>query len=276
MRHIFLALLVTLSATSAFANVTQEFHPPALADAPDNEFGDMVRYGHALFTDTQQLRGKYVNNEMNCKNCHLDDGRRADSAPLWGAYPNYPAFRKKNGHVNTFAERIQGCFTYSMNGTPPPYGSPELTALITYSYWLAQGLPTGQSPQGRKYPKLAKPALAPSVERGAIVYDQQCSVCHGADGQGQKVAEQVVFPPLWGDMSYNWGAGMHRVNTAAGFIKANMPLGKPYSLSDQQAWDVAAYMNSHSRPADPRYNGDHRQTHDDFHQHDCLYQTVNP
>ncbi len=62
----------------------------------------------------------------------------------------------------------------------------------------------------------------------------------------------IVFPPLWGSNSFNWGAGMHRVNTAAGFIKANMPLGKPNSLSDQEAWDVAAYINSFPRPADPR------------------------
>jgi hypothetical protein len=32
----------------------------------------------------------------------------------------------------------------------------------------------------------------------------------------------------------------------------NMPLSKGKSLSDQQAWDVAAYVDSHSRPRDPR------------------------
>lgn len=61
-----------------------------------------------------------------------------------------------------------------------------------------------------------------------------------------------AFPPLWGPQAYNGGAGMHRIETAAGFIKANMPLGKPNSLTDQQAWDLAAYINSHPRPPDPR------------------------
>ena len=52
-----------------------EFQPPDYGAIPDNEFGRMVRYGESLFTDTQQLRGKYVGNELNCANCHLDRGR---------------------------------------------------------------------------------------------------------------------------------------------------------------------------------------------------------
>jgi thiosulfate dehydrogenase len=40
---------------------------------------------------------------------------------------------------------------------------------------------------------------------------------------------------------------MHRVLTAARFIKARMPLGQA-DLSDDQAYDVAAYINSHPRP----------------------------
>ena len=91
--------------------------------------------------------------------------------------------------------------------------------------------------------------------------------CHGDDGQGQKVAGRYVFPPLWGGDSYNWGAGMHQLDNAAGFIKANMPFGRGGSLSDQQAWDVAMFMNAHERPQDPRFKGDlaatRRQFHDD-------------
>lgn len=32
-----------------------------------------------------------------------------------------------------------------------------------------------------------------------------------------------------------------------------MPLGKGGTLSDQEAWDVAYFMNSHERPQDPRF-----------------------
>ena len=74
-----------------------------------------------------------------------------------------------------------------------------------------------------------------------------------------------MFPALWGLDSFNWGAGMGRISNAAAFVKANMPLGLPGTLSDQQAWDVALYMNSHERPQDPRYTGSVHGTQHDFH-----------
>ncbi|MDR9436836.1 MAG: c-type cytochrome, partial [Thiohalophilus sp.] len=229
-----------------------KFTPPPESAIPDDQFGDMVRRGRDLFINTQQLRGKYVGNGLNCVNCHVDAGRRADSAPLWAAYTMYPAYRGKNDRVNTMEERIQGCFRYSMNGKPPPSGSEELTAILTYHYWLAKGAPTGVALAGRGYPKLNQPDKAADIRRGRQVYQAQCAICHADDGQGRKSEGEYVFPPLWGEDSFNWGAGMHRVNTAASFIHANMPLGKPYSLSEQKAWDVAAYINSHERPQDPR------------------------
>ena len=149
--------------------------------------------------------------------------------------------------------------------------SKALTALVTYSYWLAQGAPTGEVLPGRGYPVVAEPAGGYDLTRGEQIYQASCAICHGADGQGQKVGESYVFPPLWGPDSYNWGAGMHRINTAAGFIKGNMPLGHGGSLSDQEAWDVAAFMNSHERPQDPRFEGDVNATRERFHQHPGFY-----
>lgn len=247
------------------------FTAPDEATIPDNEYGEVVRYGKSLFFDTQQLNPEYVGNAMNCRNCHLNNGRQADSSPLWAAFGMYPAFRKKNNHVNTYEERLQGCFTYSMNGTPPASGSKELTALIAYSYWLSTGVPLGKEMPGRGYPELAKPASAPDVKRGQQVYTDTCAICHGDKGQGMKSGAAYVFPPLWGDDSFNWGAGMHRVNTSADFIKSNMPFGKPNTLTDQQAWDVAAFMNQHERPQDPRFDGHLAETKKQFHDHQCFY-----
>ena len=88
--------------------------------------------------------------------------------------------------------------------------------------------------------------------RGASVFAANCVICHGATGQGTKANGKYVFPPLWGEDSFNAGAGMTRVPTAAAFILANMPLGKGDSLTQQEAWDVAQYLNSHERPPDPR------------------------
>lgn len=227
------------------------FTPPPESDIPDDGFGAMVRLGKNIFNDTQTHAKQYVGNGLNCVNCHLDSGRKANSAPMWGAYVLYPAFRTKNQKVNTMQERIQGCFRFSQNGTAPAADSEEVTALVTYFYWLAKGAPTGMELPGRGYPKVAK-KREPDVKHGAQVFAANCAICHGADGQGQKANDRYVFPPLWGPQSFNGGAGMSRVETAVGFIKANMPLGRGNSLSDQDAWDVAAFMNSHERPADPR------------------------
>ena len=164
----------------------------------------------------------------------------------------YPAYRKKNDKVNSYAERVQGCFQFSMNGTPPAADSHVINALTAYSYWLSTGAPTGQELPGRAYPEVPQPQGGFDIAKGKQIYAEQCAVCHGDDGQGQKAGGGYVFPPLWGKDSFNWGAGMHRINTAAAFIKESMPLGKGGSLSDADAWHVAAYMNSHERPQDPR------------------------
>lgn len=250
----------------------QHFTPPPESDIPNDAFGEMVKLGKNIFVDTQQYAKGYVGNGMNCANCHLDNGRRADSAPLWGAYVLYPAFRKKTGRVDTMVDRIQGCFRFSMNGRPPAPDSKEMTALITYHYWLAKGAPTGVKLPGQGYLSLPKPAQAPDLQRGAQIYRANCALCHGDNGEGTKASGGgYAFPPLWGKDSFNWGAGMHRVDTAAGFIKANMPYGRGGMLSDQESWDVAFYMNSHERPEDPRRKGSIAQTRDEFHQENCLY-----
>lgn len=230
----------------------QYFQPPAERDLPDNAYGELVQQGRAIFVDTQKYAAEYVGNGMNCTNCHIEQGRKANSAPLWGAYPMYPAYRKKNDKVNSYAERVQGCFQFSMNGTPPPADGHVINALTAYSYWLSTGAPNGQELPGRAYPSVPQPEGGFDIAKGKQIYAEQCAVCHGADGMGQKAGGGYVFPPLWGRDSFNWGAGMHRINTAAAFIKESMPLGKGGTLSDDEAWHVAAFMNSHERPQDPR------------------------
>ena len=244
----------------------QAFVPPPDSAIPDNEFGKMVRLGESIFTDTQANARQYVGNKLQCANCHLDGGRLAGSAPLWAAYVAYPAYRGKNKHVNTYAERVQGCFRYSMNGKAPAYGSKVLVALQAYSYFLATGAPVGANMKGRGFPKLKKPVQPFSYARGEKVYAQNCALCHGADGQGQTSADgKMVFPPLWGSHSYNWGAGMGSISNAANFVAANMPLSRGHTLSDQEAWDVAAFVDSHERPQDPRFTGSVAQTREKFH-----------
>jgi thiosulfate dehydrogenase len=252
-------------ANAAIPVNARSFVPPPDSAMPAGEFGKSVKLGEEIFTHTHEFAGKYVGNSLNCASCHLDAGRRPNSSPLWSAYISYPAYRSKNGHVNSFAERMQGCFRYSMNGRMPPLGDPVLIALEAYSFWLAKGAPVGEKLAGGGYPRLPAPLLTADYQRGSEVFTQHCALCHGSDGRGQSAGGKTVFPPLWGPNSFNWGAGMHEIQNAAGFIKANMPLGLGNSLTDQQAWDVAMFMDSHERPQDPRFIGSVEATRAKYH-----------
>lgn len=248
-----------------------KFVPPAESAILKNEYGETVLLGKNIFVNTQHYAKDYVGNGLNCVNCHLDRGRKANSIPLWAAYVLYPAYRAKTGQIDTIQSRIQGCFKYSMNGTAPDFDSKEMTALVTYHYWLANNAPTGVKMPGQGLVKVAKPALTPDIARGEQVYKNNCTICHGANGEGTKANGEYSFPPLWGKDSFNWGAGMHRIDLAAGFIKVNMPYGRFGTLSDQEAWDVALFMNSHERPADPRFKESFAHTRDKYHDENCLY-----
>jgi thiosulfate dehydrogenase len=254
------------------------FVPPSESEIPKGPVGDAIKRGRDIFVDTPKYAGRYVGNSMACAQCHLDAGRRENSAPMWAAYVQYPKFRAKNNKINTLEERINGCFNYSMNaqasaaGKAPPPGDEVYKELMTYMYWLADGAPTGEEMRGGGYIKVKATPQGYDYQRGAKVYQQNCVLCHGAEGQGRKEADgKVRFPPLWGPEAYNWGAGMARIDTAAGFIKANMPLSKPYSLSDQEAWDVAAYINGHERPKDPRQTGSIEEARAKFHKGEQSY-----
>lgn len=240
------------------------FTPPDVSAIPSGPEGDAIRHGMALFNMTyaEPEAMKYVGNGMACTNCHIDGGRRANSAPMWSAWVSFPQYRKKNNQINTISDRIKGCFLYSMNaqnsptGGPPPETSSVYRDMEIYFAWLAKGAPQYAKLPGGGFLDLAQPKAGYDPARGAIVYNKVCSACHGPAGQGAAQPDgTVVYPALWGPHSFNWGAGMGSVKNAAGFIKANMPFDKPGTLNDQDAWDVAAYMDSQERPKDPRQTG---------------------
>nr|WP_302053244.1 c-type cytochrome [Bacillus sp. FJAT-29790] len=97
-----------------------------------------------------------------------------------------------------------------------------------------------------------------NIANGEALYKQSCMACHGENGAGTGA---TTGPALWGADSFNIGAGMARMGTAAGYIKRNMPLGevggiKQGELTDQQAADLAAYILSHDRPDFPGKEND--------------------
>jgi thiosulfate dehydrogenase len=265
-----LIAVIAVAMAPAFAQKkVVKFSPPT--EMPKGEFGKSVAFGQAVFDHTQTVAKDFVGNSLTCENCHLDRGRLAHAAPMWAAFVSYPQYRSKTHEVNTIEDRIQDCFRYSMNGKAPPHDSKVLTGLVSYLYWLATGAPVGGKLEGALYPRLPKPVDAPDPGRGAKVYAAHCAFCHGAGGEGRMTGDAYVFPPLWGAKSYNWGAGMTGLAAASGFIKTNMPLGLGGSLSDQDAWDVAAFVDSHPRPQDPRFTGNIDETRRKFHGADDYY-----
>ncbi len=246
-----------------------EYKIPDEKTIPNNQFGDLVKYGKELIVHTSKYIGpevedssmRYAGNNLQCQSCHLDAGTKADSAPFIGTSAAFPQYRPREDAIGTLAERINGCMQRSMNGYPLPVAGKEMKAMEAYMFWLSQGIPVGaaNAVEGRGLAKIDRKMIkkqAADPVKGKIVYDMHCASCHGDNGEGIKNegrANGYLYPPLWGDDTYNKGAGMYRVLKAADFIKSNMPLGATKAnpiLTDVESYDVAAYMNmdSHYRP----------------------------
>ena len=223
--------------------------PPVASAMPGGPLGDAIRYGQRIVTDTQATVGVYVGNGLNCASCHIDGGRTAYAAPFAGLTGLFPEYRSRRGGVESLEQRINDCFLRSMNGKALPSASREMIGLLAYVSWLSQGVPTGSEVVGRGFRDLPAPPAPADAGRGKAVYSAKCAACHGADGKGMLAGGKYVFPPLWGPRSFNAGAGMARLSVAAAFVQAKMPLGNVGTLTDQEAYDVAAYFTAQPRPA---------------------------
>jgi thiosulfate dehydrogenase len=218
-------------------------------------------YGRRLIAHTAELLGpdqpeeslRYIGSRLNCGSCHLGTGTEPGTLTLLQTDEHYPRFSGRAGMQTDIEDRINECMQRSMNGKPLPMDSPEMIAMAAYLRSLGtQYSAMGASLRKAEEPPAFKtPPRAASVEAGRSVFEARCAQCHGADGLGLLATTDkrrgYLFPPLWGPDSFNNGAGMHRLLTAARFIKARMPLGEP-TLTDDEAFDVAAYINSNPRP----------------------------
>jgi thiosulfate dehydrogenase len=141
----------------------------------------------------------------------------------------------------------------SLNGSSPDSNSREMQAIYAYLKWLGADVPKGVKRGGTGLEKLPYLYRAASPAAGRQVYMANCQVCHGPNGGGQlnNTGTGYTYPPLWGQHSYNDGAGLFRISSFAGFVKNNMPFGTDYhhpKLTNEEAWDVAAFVNSRPRP----------------------------
>lgn len=243
---------------SVISSVPEDF---VMAEFEDSDEGRLAEYGHQLITKTYALIGPQTElaitgNRLSCSSCHLQGGTKPYGGPFIGLTGVFPIYIGREDKIVSLEERVNGCFERSMNGKAIDVNSKEMRAIISYIKHLSKGTVVGQRLKGQGFVDLKIPDRAADTDKGALVYKSICSSCHGDHGQGQLAGPGenqggYLYPALWGPDSYNDGAGMSRVLTAAKFIKGNMPFGVTHdapALSDEQAYDVAAYINSFPRP----------------------------
>ena len=226
---------------------------------PHTTAGDEVRYGRDLIARTSYYLGPngtvaHTTNGMNCQNCHLAAGTKPYGNNYSAVSSTYPKYRDRSGTVETIDKRVNDCIERSLNGKPLDTNSREMRAIVAYMHWLGTNVAKGNKPLGSGISSLKDLARAADGVKGKLVFIEKCQLCHGANGAGQPDTVTHVgylYPPLWGPHSYNVGAGLYRLSRMAGYVKDNMPFGVSHGnsqLTDEQAWDVAAFINAQPRP----------------------------
>jgi thiosulfate dehydrogenase len=243
-----LAALVVIgcAAPDASSDVSATDSVPAdtawqMAPIPDGPMGNSIRRGLAILVATRDSLPGYVNNDLNCMSCHLDQGTRPNGLSLIGVYARFPQYNGRSAQIFNLEDRINGCFERSMNGKPLPHDDPAMRDMVAWMAHVSRGIAVGDSIPGQGVPR--PQVNAGDTVAGAEVWRTTCASCHGINGEGTPIA-----PPTWGPRSFNIGAGMARLRTAAGFIRHNMPFDRPGTLTDSQAVNVAAYLISRPRP----------------------------
>lgn len=243
-------MAVTLLASIALACVGQE--PTGSTDdstkLPPGPLGETIQLGRELVerTSSHELTQPYVGNSLNCTSCHLRNGTDPKAASFIGVATAYPAWSPREQRVITLEDRVLNCFMRSCNGTRPPLGSTPSVAIVAYITWLSADQPMRMNPERPNGPlsvaKLPNGLAQADRQKGQTLFSERCVSCHGEDGQGDSDT-----PPVWGERSFNDGAGLATVPQLAAWLHVAMP-PEERNLSPAEAFDIAAYVNSMPRP----------------------------
>jgi thiosulfate dehydrogenase len=228
---------------------------------------NQIRWGFRIFTNTPQEAPQFSPSKMSCNNCHLNGGQRERSLPLVGVAGMFPEYNRRSGRLYSLNDRIVDCFLRSENATGsnqaerPVPTSKEVLAVQAYITWLARGFEVGKNPAWRGQNTIETSRLIPierlDIGKGEALFQEHCTNCHGEDGQGVAIGDKKAGP-LWGPDSWNDGAGAARVYTLAGIIRYSMPYLAPARLTDEEAQEIAAFIDSKPRPSYPFKDQDYR------------------
>lgn len=245
-------------ASNSSIDTVKYWRPKDISAIENKSQKELVEYGKELIAHTSKYLGPkgsvlQLSNGLNCQNCHLEAGTKIWGNNYGSVASTYPKFRARSGMEENMYKRINDCFERSLNGLPLDTLSKEMQAIKAYISYIGADVKKGEKALGSGFKDLAFLDRAADPVHGKEVYIAQCQSCHMADGQGQMNPEgtEYAFPALWGEHSYNDGAGLYRISNFAKYVKNNMPQGVTYlapKLSDEEAWDVAAFVNSQPRP----------------------------
>lgn len=231
---------------------------PDINNITDAEQKAQVAYGRELIAHTAKYLGpngsvQKISNGMNCQNCHLQAGTAVFGNNYGSVASLYPKFRARSGTIENIYKRVNDCFERSLNGKALDTSSKEMLAIVAYINFLGTNVEKGRKAEGSGFKDLAFLDRAADPKKGLAIYTAKCQSCHQANGEGVLNGDKTeyAFPPLWGKASFNDGAGLYRISNFAKYAKYNMPQGTTHEspqLSDEEAWDVAAYVLTQQRP----------------------------
>ncbi|MBI5508665.1 MAG: c-type cytochrome [Deltaproteobacteria bacterium] len=205
----------------------------------------------------------YARSSNACSSCHFSGGQVPFGLPLMQVNDKYaakPLFRAFN-YKRDARDATLDCFRNCMGNVevPDKYGD-VIDDIMAYVGWTAAGVTdpsmTGagwESLPGHSWPYFSGDwqSMKADVTNGGAIYEAECHACHGRDGAGQgeyRPGEpRPRYPALWGDRSFTRGAAMYSVPQLAFFTRKHMPFGDPETLSEQEALDVAGFINSQPR-----------------------------
>ncbi|MDP2176158.1 MAG: c-type cytochrome [Bacteroidota bacterium] len=250
--------IIEVNKSNNVETAIQYWTPLDIESINDVNQKELVNYGKELIIHTSKYLGpngivQKTSNGLNCQNCHLDAGTKVWGNNYGSVASLYPKFRARSGANENIYKRVNDCFERSLNGKSLDTLGKEMQAIKAYIEFLGTNVEKGKKAEGSGFKDLAYLDRAADPINGKLVYIAKCQSCHQENGEGTQLSDGsgYTFPPLWGKHSYNDGAGLYRISNFAKFVKYNMPLGVSHEspqLSDEEAWDVAAFVNSQPRP----------------------------
>lgn len=221
--------------------------------------------GNTKYPDTGE---PYVTTDTACSSCHFTGGHVPFGSPVYQSPSKYrpdpetglgPYFRPL-GYHRDLEDSVIDCFRNCMNADrAPAKDDPVMVALVEYIQWVADGvvdpamredwtqLPPEAGPNLPTIPGVSSMRAAP--DRGAVLYAANCADCHDEDGPGAgefRIGDiRPRIPALWGIRDgYSRGAAFYRTPVLAAYVQKHMPYDDPETLGDQNALDIAAYINA--------------------------------